>query len=260
MKKYVFILLIFTFFYGCKKEFDDVVTPIEYSYTVVEINSFASFNYTPVDSTIDFWIRIEGKENVKEVFIDLYQPDSDDNIRIYLNDRGTEGDQTANDGIYAKDVSFSQNDLNGNYYVEYYIIDKNGNGKKAAVHTFTYNNGQANIAPVILSVTVEPDTMIVIDTTAIKAVVQVSDENGLNDVESVFFIVTRPDGTSNSARVELFDNGSVVVGDDVANDGFYSLIFYVFSTYAKGTYKFNFQAIDRGKKSSNVVPVDVVIQ
>lgn len=258
MKKYFLVLLFLTSFYGCKKEFNDIVNPVEYNYSVVGINSFSSFNYTPLDSTITFWIKIEGKENVKEAFIELYQPGSSNGPKINLNDAGVDGDVTLNDGIFSADVNFSQNDLNGNYTVEYYVVNKIGEATKAAVHTFTFNNGQANIPPVILSVNVEPDTMIVIDTTAIKSVVQVSDENGLSDIETVFFIVTRPDGTSNGARLELYDNG--LFGDDVANDGFYSWVFYVFNTNMKGTYRFDFQAIDRGKKSSSIVPVNVVIQ
>jgi hypothetical protein len=80
-------------------------------------------------------------------------------------------------------------------------------------------------------------------------------------MESVYFVVFRPDGTSNNIKVDLFDSGNITAhGDQTQGDGIYSLKIQVDQNNMKGTYRFEFQARDRGKKLSNIINHFVLIQ
>ncbi len=90
-----------------------------------------------------------------------------------------------------------------------------------------------------------PDTLVVTDTTFIQTSIKVSDSNGLTDIESVYFIVYKPDGTTNNFKTTMFDDGNVDDnGDETAGDGIYSRIIKLDQTNAKGTYRFEFKAKD----------------
>ena len=126
--------------------------------------------------------------------------------------------------------------------------------------TFKFNNGQANIAPIISDDIVDPDTAIVTDTTIILTSINVFDENGLADIDKVYFVVYRPNGTTSGAQNVLFDDGLASHGDQIAGDGIYSLIIQITSSNAKGTYRLEFQARDRGGKLSNIINHSLLIQ
>ncbi len=108
---------------------------------------------------------------------------------------------------------------------------------------------------------VEPDTVVATDTILILTSLRVSDGNGLNDISEVYFIVYRPDGSTSGNKVFLFDDGNLLQnGDQTAGDGIYSRIIFVNQTNAKGTYRFEFKAIDRGGLQSNIINYPVLIQ
>ena len=113
----------------------------------------------------------------------------------------------------------------------------------------------------ILNDIIEPDTVVVTDTVALQVSIKVEDQNGLNDIESVYFVVYRPDGTSNNIKLDLFDSGDISLhGDQITDDGIYSLKIQVDQNNMKGIYRFEFQARDRGKKLSNIINHFVLIQ
>jgi len=61
--------------------------------------------------------------------------------------------------------------------------------------------------------------------------------------------------------LDLFDSGNIALhGDLVQRDGVYSLKIQVDQNNMKGTYRFEFQARDRGKKLSNIINHFVLIQ
>ena len=86
------------------------------------------------------------------------------------------------------------------------------------------------------------------------------DPNGTSDILEVFFIVYRPDGTTNGNRIQLFDDGNSSNGDVTAGDGIYSRLIQVDQTNQKGTYRFEFQAEDRSGALSNIINHYVLIQ
>ncbi len=73
--------------------------------------------------------------------------------------------------------------------------------------------------------------------------VSVRDPQGLADIDSVYFTVTRPDGSSNGYKFYLFDNG--LAGDSTAGDGVYTIGIQAPSTSNQtGDYTFHFRALD----------------
>ena len=51
---------------------------------------------------------------------------------------------------------------------------------------------------------------VVTDTTIILTSINVFDENGLSDIDKVYFVVYRPNGTTSGAQNVLFDDGLVI--------------------------------------------------
>lgn len=107
--------------------------------------------------------------------------------------------------------------------------------------------------PIISNDIVDPDTAVVTDTTSILTSVNVFDQDGLSDIDKVYFVVYRPNGTTNGAQNVLFDDGLSSHGDLTAGDGIYSLIIEIYSTNTKGIYRLEFQAKDRNGNLSNIL-------
>jgi hypothetical protein len=264
MKKLILLFLTLILFAGCEKDFDTLLDPVSNQYQVIGINSFNGFTYLPDDSLITLTISFRNSNYVSEVFADIIS--SDDNkinsSPVFLRDNGNSanGDISAGDNTYSAKFPLSQYYPNGQYRIKYFVTDSNNKTKQAAFHNFTYNNGQANAAPVISDNIIEPDTLVVIDTTAIFISMKATDDNGANDIESVYFTVFRPDSTTSGNRLELFDSGNLAEhGDQISGDGIFSRIIQVDQNNMKGTYRFEFQARDRGKKLSNIINHNVVI-
>ena len=99
--------------------------------------------------------------------------------------------------------------------------------------------------PPVLSDLVAPDTVSRSAAEPIPLSVRVSDPQGLDDVKSVYFNTTKPDGTPASGNPFLmYDDGNEAHGDETAGDGIYSLLVTITSQNEKGVYRFDFVAED----------------
>jgi len=79
------------------------------------------------------------------------------------------------------------------------------------------------------------------------------DPDGLDDIDSVYFVSTRPDGSSNGIRLYLFDDGQTY-DDSVANDGRYTIGIQPPDTSSQsGDYTFRFNAFDSQRDPSNTI-------
>lgn len=258
MKK-VFLFLIIIIFYGCEKDFNNVVQTSLVEFQVRTLSSIDKFNLTPEDSIVYLTITFDNSKQLTGVSATIYNPEGKRLGGIVtFNDAGVNGDITANDNTFTGALLMKDSYLNGNYRVEYFASTKSNPSIKLGVQQFEFNNGTSNLAPEILNVEMVNEVTVV-DTSLIHIAAEVSDPNGLSDIESVYFIVTRPDGTSNGLKNFLYDNGNSNNGDAVAGDGIYSLIISVYSTNQKGTYRFDFQAKDRGKKLSPIYSKNITI-
>lgn len=264
MKKYS-LLLIALFIWGCEKKYDTPIDPSESSYSIKEVSSFPGFTYVPGDSLFTAYITVNSSRDISAIVMDVYSPEGKLTAsQVPLYDDGNlaaHGDQTAGDNSYANKFPLSQYYPNGKYKIEYFIVDKYGVSTKAAIHNFNYNNGQSNVAPQLSNLIMADSVVVDSPQTNIPIFVTAADSNGLNDIESVFFVTFKPDGSSNGTRVDLFDDGNTSVNGDVtAGDGIYSVIIRVLPSNTKGLYRFEFQAQDRGKKLSNKIIHNILLK
>ncbi|AFH48966.1 Hypothetical protein IALB_1256 [Ignavibacterium album JCM 16511] len=250
---------------SCEKEFDTVIDVQKPSYQVVSVAPKDSVIFNVEDSSLVIKIEFTQSSLVNSVIAEIADPANKNflngNLTLFDNGKAENGDQTANDKLFSNKIFMKSNDLNGNYDVKFYVNENSGQSKLAAWSSFKYRNGQSNFSPIITDALVEPDTVVVTDTIAILTSLRVSDENGLNDIKEVYFIVYRPDGSTSGNKVFLFDDGNLLQnGDQTAGDGLYSRIISVNQTNAKGTYRFEFKAVDRGGLQSNIINYLVLIQ
>jgi len=157
---------------------------------------------------------------------------------------------------------------NGKYHVQFSVTGFDGERRVVALSGFQFNNGQDNVPPIIANTVIEPDTVVVTDTTVIFTSVEAMDSNGTSDIVDVYFVVYKPDSTTNNVKILMFDDGSCcpipplnqTSGDVTAGDGIYSRKIEVNENNDKGTYRFEFQAEDRLGDLSNIINHFVLIQ
>ncbi len=258
-------LLLAIIFSACDKQYDNVIENSNPDYQVKLVSPSDSIRYNRADSLIAIRIAFNSAVSIQNVFCDVYAADNtklnSSPLSLLDNGKSANGDDVANDGSYANKIALSEYYPNGIYNIKYFVTDKSNTTQQVALGTFKFDNGQANIAPIIFDDIVEPDTAIVTDTTIILTSVKVSDQNGLSDVDKVYFVVYRPDGSTSNTQNIMYDDGNLSQhGDQTAGDGIYSLIISIYSTNAKGTYRLEFEAKDRGAKLSNIINHSLLIQ
>jgi hypothetical protein len=263
MKK-LLLLLIPILLGGCKKNFNNVVDSQPVGYQVTGITTPDQFSYFSSDSLITINIKLNSSENVTEITANVYDPDNNllNNSPLQLFDDGNTakfGDTANGDNIYSNKFPLSYNYPNGTYQIQYYITDIAGNTKLAAIHSFQYDNGQNNVAPVISNL-VAPDTVFLGSSTEIILLtVQAHDDNGLNDIKTVYFNTFLPNGSESTGNpFIMYDNGAN--GDVTKGDGIFSLDIQLPSNTTKGIYRFEFQAKDRRGLLSNKITHNIVVK
>jgi hypothetical protein len=272
MKKYFYLFLIPVLFWGCeKKPGDNVINPEPDNFSVNSVyitdasGKVDSVFYSPDDSSIAVHISFNSISGLKSVSFDVSDPDNQlinsSLVILYDNGNASNGDQTAGDKIYSNKFPMSMYYLNGNYKINFQVTGSNNQVQSVAQYNFIFSNGANNVAPVISNSVVEPDTVVVTDTTVIFTSVEAADSNGVNDIVEVYFKVYKPDGTTNNSKIQLYDDGNTTEhGDVTGGDGIYSRLIQVNQTNDKGTYRFEFQARDHSGALSNIINHFVLIQ
>jgi hypothetical protein len=182
------------------------------------------------------------------------------------------------DGIfsYYLEPSIAAGYYSGNYTFQFQAVD--------SLDAFTSFEAQTFIAngpPVLLTPNLDNDNIIfdpisgdyslaipdIGDTAEVQVTVQISEPQGLGDVDEVFVNYERPTGvwTFNYA---MLDNGLPLMldsldqgylGDEVANDSIFT--FTKFYTYGAdpGVHHFHFHGIDRVQQSADSVTVNLIL-
>ncbi len=173
------------------------------------------------------------------------------------------GDLFANDSIHTikLDSTFAAGKI-GQYLFHFYAEDS---FNELNANDVSVNIQVENFVGTILSTSV-PDS-IEKPTTAGNTVpfelnAQVTDPQGLADVDSVYFLSEKPDGTfsGNGFHFELFDDGNQQSsGDDSANDGEYSLVIQIAESNDLGVYKFHFYMRDHVGQLTDMVKDSIVV-
>ena len=100
---------------------------------------------------------------------------------------------------------------------------------------------------------------------AMSAAVEVSDSNGLQDVEFVFYEAYNPDGikvvnSQGISQFPMFDDGNTQENGDVtAGDGIFTVVLTFPISAQTGTWRFEFQARDRSKTLSNKIFHNIIV-
>jgi hypothetical protein len=258
----IFTLLLLA---GCEKKFNNPVDVTTSQFQVLSTSNFQFYRYNTDSPSIIVFLKVDNSQDVSQVSAHIFDPDGNelDGSPIKLFDDGkisVSGDTTANDGEYTNKFKMSASDPVGQYGIKFYVQGTDGEVKLAAIQYFNYDNGQTNQPPVISNVNA-PDTLVVTHATNITMTVNVSDPNGLSDIQNVYFISYKPDGTTNNTQYSLYDDGNTSSDGDVkANDGIYSIIIQIAPSNTKGIYRFDFHAVDKSNAVSNIISQNIVVK
>lgn len=216
----------------------------------------------PIDSLFDFVIAVQvqdedGLQDIKKVSFQFFPPEHPNpTLEGTLVDDGTSGDEMPGDGIYSNILSSNLIKEPTDYFLRFEAEDQAGNKSDAKVVTIRGRPG-LNDPPVISNV-VAPDT-VKIDpqqNTRILITVDVTDPQGLDDIDYVQFRSFLPDGReAQDSPIQMADDGNTsVTGDEVAGDGTYSRIIILPSSgVMPGDFRFVFQASDKSGALSNTI-------
>lgn len=258
MKKYFIVLVLSLIVTGCSVDYDNVVNSSEDTFRIYSMGITDSIKYAPADSFITLRIGVTNPSFVKSVTAFFYSSDNkrinSSPFQLYDDGLAVHGDIRKGDSVYSGKFPLSEYYINGNYRIELFVEDNSGIKKLIATKQFTFDNGKSNLPPVITNLSAPDSAVIGTQVTPIKLTVDVSDPNGLNDIELVFFnSFIPPNGNPAQGNpYKMHDDG--INGDDVAGDGKYTIIVQLpASGVTLGIYRWEFQARDRGKKYSDKI-------
>src|ERR1035437_4359898 len=129
MKKYL-IFLIPLFLWGCGNKNNEVIDSGITNYQVTNVNSFNDSLYVSGDSLIVVTISLNSSAGVKSIYFNITGPDGSNvnSSPVPLFDDGNialHGDVAKGDNIFSNKYPFSQSYLNGNYTIQYYLVNNN---------------------------------------------------------------------------------------------------------------------------------------
>ncbi len=257
MRKTIFIFLLSLILFGCDGVEDSIVDPIDSDFSVTNITAPTTLKYLGSDTKLVTSITFSDSKSILRTWINLASQDGTVNI-TYQEDM-----EKSAENEYSTSIVMDEEMPSLTYTIDYYYQTGIQAEKKIASHNFDYDNNQNNVAPIIsnplfyysdenpiLRDTLENDRPFILS-------IEVADENGLSDIDSVYTDFYSPNNPS-AYRVILFDDGKEENGDEIAGDGIYSWK----NTFhdAFGDRKFEFWARDRAGVLSNMITHNVVVK
>lgn len=194
---------------------------------------------------------LQGVGTVDSAWCDFYLPRKVvPSYRLILNNSGVDGDEVINDdrfGVLADLKSSIKS--SGFYTLRFQLKDQEGALSFPMIRTLSVD--LPNLPPV-LSNLMAPDSISRRFASGFALSVQVTDPQGLADVERVYFNSTKPNGYASSNNpFALEDDGGE--GDDVAGDGVYTEVIRISAEVDTGSYIFEFYAEDIAGLTSQVL-------
>ena len=267
MKKLTLLPFVLFLLTGCEKEFNNVVDSQTQTYTFAAPSVPQNVDYT-VSPVITPSVKINNLPAGSTVWFDVVSLTNDALIadNNLMKDDGqtqTDGDTAANDNIYTGKFTFTNQLATGNYELSFWVKAPGTGGdvitKRIALKTVAFNGYKPNEAPVISDLALPDSVNALVDFTI---TLKVTDANGLSDINSVFFVLTDPNGRT-AGTFYLTDDGPYgpvdpmtgqTSGDIAAGDGIYSKRLHFNNTTAvKGDWTFSFQAKDNSNALSNTI-------
>jgi len=185
----------------------------------------------------------DGADQIDSVWFRIFRPDSSSNgFDYYMFDDGVNGgDSIAGDLRYSSEISASEFDEQlGNFRLEFYAEDNIG-AVSEPLTEYVHLMPSDNAPPFFLDLTA-PDTLSASSTDTAYIFLTVDDPQGLEDIDSVWFLSYRPDSTTSGTRYYLNDDG--IEADTIAGDGIYSIGITSFGASPLGKWRFEFRARD----------------
>ncbi|MCP4631330.1 MAG: hypothetical protein GY855_00280 [candidate division Zixibacteria bacterium] len=246
-----FSIVVIMIINGCSSDNNPNVNPEVYSPVYPD---------TLYRNTGPFYIEVsvrdpQGLDDINSVSYRLDHPASGTQGNwINLFDSGVGGDSTANDSRYSALVSgLVSDDSTGEYEVRFRAVDRSNHYSNELVDSF---HVPANELPDLDSSSVHvPDTLYTDRTDSSLITISVSDPNGNDQIDSVWFEIFRPDNSSNGFHYYMFDDGTNG-GDAIAGDSVYSAkVSSADTDLMLGNFLFTFYAKDDVGAVS--LPVDI---
>ena len=236
------------------------------------LNNVNIFETTPQGSRITISVRVidsNGPDDIGEVYFKLFDPqnqpiffDVANGITEFpLFDDGTNGDLVKNNGVYSSYFTFDENAELGKWKFQVGARDVSGaSSDLTEVETTITENFPPEIQDLEIPSEIERGIEFIFSINA-------SDPNGLTDIYLVYFELFRPDGSivyldeENQITIfPMFDNGDLDgAGDEIENDGIYSLKNSFGETSQTGEWTFNFYAIDNSGSLSNLITHNLTV-
>ncbi|NIR51947.1 hypothetical protein GWO43_25550 [candidate division KSB1 bacterium] len=248
---YLYGLLISTLMWFCSD--DD--NPVQMETTVVpEVTSLIApsiiYNASPKKHTVSVKVTDpQGLEDIESVRYEIDKSGSaTPSTQGELRDEGKAGDIIPNDGTYATQIdgSFAQND-SGKFNLSVTARDLSGNVSNVDTAVILVRSGTENLPPEISAVQL-PKRVAVDSLFEFVMTADVSDPEGLSDVQKVTYQLFPPAHPNPTLTGQMLDNGQS--GDTTAGDGTYSAELSTDLFTEAADYFFRFQAEDeRGNKS-----------
>ncbi len=191
----------------------------------------------------------QGIDDIDSVWGSYYYLEEDLSSEFALfRDDGLDPDTVAGDSRYS--VKFLP--LVGEFQFGFYlfsaqVIDKGGNISMPFDTLFWTVDGDK---PILFN-PAGPDSLEKGSTDTSFIFISAYDPDGITDIDSVYFIATRPDSSSNGIHQYMYDDGSTYE-DSVAEDGRYTIgIQAPDTTSQSGDFIFTFYALDKDRNPSN---------
>jgi hypothetical protein len=263
MRFILFVFIASLLMCSCDSVGDSVINTSVSKTNLLDLS--APVNLIRIQNDVEYRVvaRFDNSVSIDKVWFNLISDDG--TISITQNQLMTDdgdplnGDNTANDNRFSGLILLTDEVPSTLYSLEVYTQLVDGLIQKSGFSKLNYDSGQENVAPV-LSNLVFPDSIKKAE--FFTFTVNVTDENGLVDVKDVYFDFYRPDGTYRG-RVSMVDNGNSSAGDTQANDGIYSFRNRFDDnppdTVQIGTYRFEFEAIDRRNELSNKIIQNIAV-
>lgn len=238
----------FSYFAGIELEIIEIIAPSQITYTDETTIFKATVEVNTSYLIQDIWYQIKSSDGTLTLADSLQMKDD--------GDSDSSGDEVADDNIFTAQKSLGIQVPSGDYTVQYFVKNFLDVVEEIGVTNFAYDNTQFNYAPVISNLDM-PD---VIDRDVeFSFSVEVYDENGPDDILSVYYELYRPNGdqvvnSQGISQFPLFDSGDLGLhGDEVAGDGIYTVLLTFPLEVETGDWTFFFYAEDRQNELSNEI-------
>lgn len=212
-------------------------------------------DYIPIGFSDTVYLRLsvddpQGLDDIDIVYFTFDFPDGSVSLdTFFMHDDGQNGDDIAGDGVFASGLTGPDTSQQTGDYIYHFTAKDNGNHQANIIDkTIT---AEESPAPYVYNL-IAPDSLQKGSPVPAYLFLEVWDPQGLEDVDSVYFTVTRPDGSSNNYRFYMRDDGEN--GDSLSGDGIYTLgISPPSPENQSGDYVFHFTAKDTDEHQANVI-------